>query len=107
MVNHLGPFQDIWEAWNAAGEEMQEKGVDHFETAVTVQFLELKQHLVNDKREKAAMEAIDVISIALNLLRKLDYEPEEIAGLAKVRARDRMAGQTREILQKYSTLYGI
>jgi hypothetical protein len=107
MANQLGPFQDIWEAWEEARKEICDKDVDHFETAVAVQFDELKQHLADGKREKAAREAIDMISIALNLLRRLKYGPEEIASLAKARAHDRMKGKTLDILRKYNTLYGI
>lgn len=107
MVNQLGPFQDIWEAWDEARNEICGKDVSHFETAVTVQFDELKQHLADGKREKAAREAIDVISIALNLLRSLKYEPEEIASIARARAHDRMKGKALDILEKYRSLYGI
>jgi hypothetical protein len=103
----LGPFQDIWKAWDEARDEICGKGVGHFERAVMIQFEELKEHLAEGKREKAAREAIDVISIALNLLRNMEYEPEEIATLAKARAHDRMQGKAREILQKYSNLYDI
>src|SRR4051812_6700146 len=99
MANPLGPFQDIWEAWDEARKEIGEKGVDHFQKAVAVQFDELKQHLADGKREKAAREAIDVISIALNLLRNLNYGPEEIADIARARAHDRMKGKALDILE--------
>jgi hypothetical protein len=103
MANNLGPFQDIWEAWEPAQKEMCAKSIDHFEKAVAVQFVELKQHRNDENDEKAAQEAIDIISIALNLLRNLGYEPEKIAKLARARARNRIAGKTSEILAKYDT----
>ena len=107
MADQLGPFQDIWEAWDEARDEICGKDIDHFQKAVAHQFVELKQHLKDHKREKAAHEAIDIISIALNLLRRLDYRPEQIADLARTRAHDRMKGKVLDILRTYKTEHDI
>jgi hypothetical protein len=107
MVDQLGPFQDIWEAWDEARDELSRKPISHFRQAVELQFDELEQHRRAGKHDKAAREAIDIISIALNLLRMLGYQPDEVADLARARARDRMSGKALDILRKYRELYDI
>jgi hypothetical protein len=52
-------------------------------------------------------EVVDIISVALNLMRKLGCTPEEIADVVQLRAERRMKGQALEILKKYHDLYGI
>ncbi len=103
----LGPFQGIWDAWNEAHDEILKKPVSHFRTATEIQFDEFEQHLRDDKRQAAAQEATDVISIALNLMRWLDYKPDEIAHIARVRAERRMKGQALAILDRYQERYEI
>jgi hypothetical protein len=107
MADELGAFQDIWDAWDEARDEIMGKPLSHFRRAVEVQFSELESHLAADNREAAAREAIDVISIALNLLRWLEYTPKEIGDIARSRADLRMRGQAHSILEKYKRLYGI
>lgn len=107
MVGQLGPFQDIWDAWAEAKDAIAAKPISHFRRAVELQFDELEQHLRAGERERAAREIADIISIALNLLRKLDYQPDEIAAIARSRAEQRMKGQAMEILEKYHRLHGI
>jgi len=107
MVEELGPFQDIWEAWNEAEDEIRHKPISHFREAVRLQFVELELHRSEGKHDKAAREAIDIISIALNLLRRLNYQPGQVAELARARAHDRMRGKALDILRKYQDLYDI
>lgn len=107
MTKPLGPFQDIWDAWIEAEQEISQKPLSHFERATLIQFEELREHLAHGDREAAARELIDVVSVALNHLRNLGFTPEEIAELAKSRAHDRMQGQAKTILEKYRTNYGI
>jgi hypothetical protein len=107
MTDQLGPFQDIWDAWDEAHDEITAKPLEHFETAVEHQFKELRAHLAARDRGAAANEAMDVISIGLNVLRWLEYQPEEISGVARSRAEHRMSGQTMAILEKYERLYGV
>lgn len=128
MTDPLGPFQEFWEAWNEVDEEIRAKRFTHFPRAVEIQFEEMREHLANgaatrevdqltfaevrehlsdDDRRAAAREVVDVISIALNTLRWLRYEPEEIAQIARDRADRRMRAQTHEILDKYQVRYGI
>lgn len=103
----LGPFQDMWEAWEAARPELLSKPLIHFRRATDIQFDELEAHLRVSDREAAGREATDIVSIALNLLRWLGYTPEEIGEIARARAAQRMKGQTLEILEKYERLYDI
>jgi hypothetical protein len=107
MADELGPFQDIWNAWNESDGEIRGKPIEHFDRVIDIQFDELNDHLAAGRREKAANEAIDIISIALNLLRRLGHDPEEIAVLARSRAKNRMSGQTREILDKLQRQHGV
>lgn len=107
MTNQLGPFQDFWEAWNEVGDQIRDKPIDHFQRAVEIQFEQMREHIDNGDRAAAAREAADVISIALNTMRWLRYEPEEIAEIARNRAERRMRGQTGEILESYQRKYGI
>lgn len=103
----LGPFQEIWEAWEEVRSDIVEKDIYHFQKAVEIQFVEINEHLDREDKDAAAREAVDIISIALNTLRMLGYSPHEIAEIAKMRARRRMSGQTRSILDKYEKLHGI
>jgi hypothetical protein len=98
----LGPFQDFWEAWNDSHKMMLRKDIAHFRAAFEVQFEELENHAVASDIDAAANEAADVISIGLNLMRWLGYSPQEVAEIARNRAKNRMSGQTAEILDKYS-----
>ncbi|MGA5146917.1 hypothetical protein ACPCSF_18030 [Streptomyces griseoincarnatus] len=107
MMEPLGPFQDIWDAWIEAEYDISQKPLLHFERATQIQFEELREHLARGDHEAAARELIDVVSIALNHLRNLGFTPDEIAELAKSRARYRMQGQAKTILEKYQTNYGI
>ncbi len=106
-VPELGPFQDMWEAWEEARGELLEKPIYHFRRATDIQFDELEEHLKSDDPDAAAREATDIISIALNLMRRLGYTPAEISKIAQSRAAQRMKGQTLEILDKYQHVYGI
>ena len=103
----LGPFQEVWDAWEEAHEEISQKPLTHFQRAIEIQFAELEQHLASANRDAAAREAVDMISVALNLLRRLGYTPEEVSDIALSRARHRMKGQALAILDKYEHVYGI
>jgi hypothetical protein len=101
MSEELGPFQDLWDAWNDAGEEIRGRPFEHFQLAAAIQFEEMRGHLDNGNREAAAREVVDLISIALNTMRWLGYQPGEIGRIARDRAAGRMRGRTRSILDKY------
>ena len=103
----LGPFQEIWDAWDEAGAELAGKPLTHFRRATEIQFDEIDRHLAEDNADAAAREAVDLISVALNTLRRLGYQPDQIAEIARMRARQRMKGQAQEILAKYERQYGI
>ncbi len=107
MSDELGPFQGVWDAWIEVQEQIEHKPISHFERAVQIQFEELKDHLAEDDREAAAREMVDVISIALNALRKLGFSPKEVAEIARSRAENRMTGQAQKILDKYETVHQI
>lgn len=102
----LGPFQAFWDAWSEADEKIKGKDFDHFPRLVLIQFMEMHGHLKRGERMAAAREATDVISIALNTLRWMNFEPAEIAKIARDRARNRMCGQTDAILEHYEKQHG-
>ncbi len=107
MTDHLGPFQSMWDAWDEADDEIARKPLSHFRRAVDIQFDELEEHLARGDEQAAAREAADVMSIALNLMRRLGHRPEEIAEIVRSRAEHRMKGQALAILDKYERVYGI
>ena len=107
MADQLGAFGAIWEAWDEAHDEIVAKPLSHFQRAIDLQYVELDHHLKADDRAAAVREAVDVISIGLNTLRKLGCRPDEVAEVARARAKDRMQGQALAILDKYERLYGI
>jgi len=107
MDDPLGPFQDLWNAWSEAESEISTKPISHFRRAIEIQFDELDRHLTVNRHDAAVREAVDIISVALNLMRRLGCTPEEISDAARMRAERRMKGQTVEILRKYRDLYGI
>jgi hypothetical protein len=107
MAAQLGPFQDIWEAWEEAHDQIVHKPLAHFRRAADIQFAELETHLAVGDREAAAREVTDIISIALNVMRWLGYTPEEIGDIARSRAERRMKGQALDILDKYQRIYHI
>jgi hypothetical protein len=101
MTGPLGPFQDIWDAWDEVDKDIKSQSLAHFSQVMEAQFVELTEHLDNGDRQRAALEAIDAISVALTMLRWLDFMPKEIAALAQHRAATRMRGRAKEILDKY------
>ncbi|MCP3017175.1 hypothetical protein NGM33_27970 [Nocardiopsis dassonvillei] len=107
MNDELGPFQNIWNAWNEADEEIKSKPLSHFRRATDIQFDEIENHLKNDDREAMARELVDIISISLNAMRWLGYSPEEINRITMSRAKFRMEGQALSILDKYQKIYNI
>src|ERR1700761_760872 len=107
MDDRLGPFQELWNAWGEAKSEISEKPISHFRRAIEIQFDEIDLHLAVNRHDAAVREVVDIISVALNLMRRLGCTPEEIADVARLRAERRMKGQTLEILKKYHDLYGI
>ncbi|MEV6513894.1 hypothetical protein [Streptomyces sp. NPDC051642] len=107
MPDELGPLQGIWDAWDEVHEQLERKPISHFEQAVQIQFDELRDHLAADDRDAAAREMVDVISIALNALRKLGFSPKEIADISRSRAENRMMGQAQKILDKYERVHRI
>jgi len=104
MTESLGPFQGIWDAWDEVDADIKAQSLSHFVTVTEAQFVELAEHLDEGDRERAALEAIDIISVSLTMLRWLNYVPEEIAGLARFRAATRMQGKARKIFGKYQKL---
>lgn len=107
MEEELGPFQDIWDAWQEAHDEVTRKPLSHFRRATDIQFDELEAHLAAGDRGAAAREVVDIISIALNAMRWLGHTPAEVGEIARSRAEHRMKGQALEILAKYQDRYGI
>lgn len=107
VASQLGAFQDIWDAWDESDDEIKAKPLAHFEVAVREQFREFDEHLRDGQKRSAAFEAVDIISVALNLLRNQGYGSDEVAELVTARARDRMLGKTGAILEKYRTQFGI
>jgi hypothetical protein len=107
VTDQLGPFQAIWEAWDDAHDEIVLKPLSHFRRAVEIQFDELDEHLRVGDRDAASREVMDIISVALNLMRRLGYRSEEVSDIARSRAERRMKGQVLGILEKYQQIYGI
>jgi hypothetical protein len=103
MSAQLGPFQHFWDVWDDADVQIKNKPLSHFRRTLETQFEELVDHLTAPcpDREAAAQEATDIISVALNLMRRLGYEPWEIAEIARRRAEKRMSGRTSDILEQY------
>jgi hypothetical protein len=97
----LGPFRDLWEVWNPAHDQMVAKEVEHFRDAYAAQLSELVTHFEAGETRRAANEAVDMISISLNFMRRLGYTPTQVVEIVRDRAKRRMAGQTEEILRKY------
>ncbi|MDX2548939.1 hypothetical protein ACOT81_25185 [Streptomyces sp. WI04-05B] len=107
MEEQLGPFQDIWDAWQEAHDEIARKPLSHFRRATDIQFDELQEHLDAGDREAAAREVVDIMSVALNVMRWLGHTPAEIGEITRARAEHRMKGQASQILAKYEDRYGI
>jgi hypothetical protein len=107
MDDRLGSFQELWNAWSESEAEISEKPISHFRRAIEIQFDEIDSHLALGRHDAAVREVVDIISVALNLMRRLGCTPEEISNVVRLRAERRMKGQTVEILKKYHDLYGI
>ncbi|MEV0678103.1 hypothetical protein AB0I60_16470 [Actinosynnema sp. NPDC050436] len=105
--DQLGPFQALWDAWDAAHDDLMAKPLSHYRLATGLQFDELEEHLARGDRAAAAREAVDIISLALNTLRWMGYRPEDVAEFARTRAQVRMQGRAHEILDKYERRYGL
>jgi hypothetical protein len=96
-----GPLQVLWEVWDPEHEVMREKKLDHFVAAYERQITEFTNHHQAGDYDRAANEAVDMMSISLNYMRMLGYSPSEIAQTVRDRAKLRMEGQTKEILRNY------
>ncbi|MBL7498889.1 hypothetical protein I6A84_41000 [Frankia sp. CNm7] len=103
----LGPFQPLWDAWEESHREITEKPLSHFRRVLEIQFDEMEAHLASDNRKGAEYEVIDLISVALNLMRWLGNDPASIGELARSRAENRMRNRTAAILDKYQSRYGV
>jgi predicted component of type VI protein secretion system len=95
------PLQTLWEVWNPEHEVMRRKELDHFVHAYERQIKELTNHHQVREYDRAANEAVDMMSISLNYMRMLGYSPSEVAQKVQDRAKLRMEGQTKEILRNY------
>jgi len=107
MDEQLGPFQELWNAWDEAQSDLSGKPISHFRRVVEIQFDEIGRHLAVNENDAAVREVVDIISVALNLMRRLGCTPEEVADVVRSRAERRMKGQALEILKKYHDVYGI
>ncbi|MBP2320146.1 hypothetical protein JOF56_000531 [Kibdelosporangium banguiense] len=96
-----GPLQVLWQVWNPEHEVMRQKELDHFAHAYERQIKELSNHHLAGEYDRAANEAVDMMSISLNYMRMLGYSPSKIAQTITDRAKLRMEGQTKEILRNY------
>lgn len=105
----LGPLQAAYDAWTEVEEQVRsEKPLSHFLRVMEIQFEEITEHLAAGRRDKAINEAVDILSVTLNLLRWLGCSrAEDIAEAITARAQNRYAGRVQEILDKYQTMYGV
>jgi hypothetical protein len=91
----------LWEVWNPEHEVMRAKKLRHFRVAYRRQIKELNNHYKAGDLDKAANEAVDMISISLNFMRMLGYTPTDVVQILRDRPKRRMEGQTKEILRNY------
>jgi hypothetical protein len=106
VVKPLGPFQAIWDKWEAADKEVKAKPFEHFMVAIMLQFQEILEARGKGDTEQVRREYIDIISLALNGLRHSGMRPHDIARLVLKRATKRYT-DPNEILHKYERAYGI
>jgi len=93
----LGPFQDIWDAWDEVHNRLMVQPETHFTSTILTQLEEAEA----EPRDTRAKEVIDIISVSLNWLRWLGYGPEMVAQAVQDRAAKRYVGQGEAIFEKY------
>ena len=98
----LGPFQDIWDAWEPVNERTMRQPVDHFDVSLRMQLDEIE--VEDPKSIRTTKEIIDIISLALNWMRWQGHTPGSIAALVKWRAETRYAPDPNAIFEKYMKL---
>lgn len=103
----LGPFQAMWDACVETHEELNRKPLSYFRRTADDHFEELARHWRAGDQLAAARKAIDVINVALKLMRRFDHTPAQVGEIARLRAIQRMKGQTQQILDKYEKRYNI
>ena len=96
-IEPLGPFQDIWDAWDPVDARVIKQPASHFPAVIQLQLNEAAAESINSRGK----EVVDIISVSLNWLRWLGYSPAEVADLVRARADDRYVGKVEAILDKY------
>lgn len=103
----LGPWQSGWDAWSEGHDRCMSFSPDHFQTTLLIQIIEVREQLALGDDEHAAKEMNDIISVTLNWMRWLGFEPQDIARIAEERGTLRYKGQVHEIMDKYCARLGI
>lgn len=105
--NTLGPWQAGFDAWTLLADKIRNRPPDHFQTTLLVQIIEVREQLARGDWMHAAKEMNDIISVALNWMRSLGLNDEDIARIATIRAATRYEGQVVDIMDTYQKKYDI
>ncbi len=103
----LGPLQPAYDTWSEVQEQVLDKPLSHFMPTITIQMLEVYEHVASGRVDKAINEVVDILSVSLNWLRWFGLDDVEIAEAIRARTATRYEGKAQEILDKYAATWGI
>jgi hypothetical protein len=97
----LGPLQTMWDVWSEVQDLNMQFDTTHYWDLITDQIIEITTHLREGHPEKAKNEMVDIISIAMNWLRRMGVStPQELADCIEARVKERYVGKVREIVER-------
>lgn len=104
---NLGVLQEIWDAWDVEDAEIKRQTFGHFCQLYGAQLDELVEHRNNDNEAGVIREAIDFMSVTMNLLRWVGLKPDDIARAIHDRVETRYKGKAKEIMDRDRGRYGM
>ena len=96
----LGVLEDMWDAWTPIQHIQKGFTFSRYYQLMEWQFDEFFTHIKEGKQGKAANEVVDMISIALNLLRRLGLDHKQVEEVIRNRIWTRYVGQTERIMER-------
>ena len=104
---NLGVLQEIWDAWDVEDAEIKKQTFGHFLQLYKEQLKELEEHRQNNNEVGVLREAVDFMSVSLNLFRWYGLKPDNIVRAIHNRVETRYKGKVKEIMNRDRGRFGM
>ena len=105
--SQLGVLKEMWDAWTPAQDINKTFLDEHYEGLLADQCSEIEEHFQNNEPQRALYEMVDIISVAMNWLRRHGVEcPTDLARLISERVELRYEGKTLDIIKRDMPRFG-